>query len=462
MNDWKPGVLHGHGRSGNAVSLRIEPTGDSNENLDVAVLVDRSGSMSALCSTEQGIQGSVHERVLHALLDLPEQLRTADRVALWQFDHKCEPLGTGLPVPPTELANLLDDLKPPRGGTEIGKALQRVIRADAAPDLLLITDGLSYELDVQRLATKGRRVFVVLVGEQSLEANIGHLAALTGGDVHFSYGKDISTALRACVQGLRSRGERPRFKGGIAPQRIRAHRGNAVVEAWWDLREEPSDLGTFSSAVAAYAAGLALGSMKESAAVRLAVSEGLVTHLTSLVLVDGESSRSVDLPTTRKIDLPTPLTSVEAFQIPDPAQDETTRASRGRVLYSMPYVTDGTDLIERVARSIDWSQHAGTLEAGALDGIDPETAHFIQQNAQRISKKLAWRTGLWGATLDAGIDPILLVIMCLAALSAPESHDAERVRRRLLERVESAIHEALRRECERPSAIHKAILAEFK
>ena len=462
MNDWKPGVLHGHGRSGNAVSLRIEPTGDGNENLDVAVLVDRSGSMSALCSTEQGIQGSVHERVLHALLDLPEQLRTADRVALWQFDHKCEPLGTGLPVPPTELANLLDDLKPPRGGTEIGKALQRVIRADAAPDLLLITDGLSYELDVQRLATKGRRVFVVLVGEQSLEANVGHLAALTGGDVHFSYGKDISTALRACVQGLRSRGERPRFKGGIAPQRIRAHRGNAVVEAWWDPREEPSDLGTFSSAVAAYAAGLALGSMKESAAVRLALSEGLVTHLTSLVLVDEESSRSGNLPTTRKIDLPTPPTSVEAFQIPDPAQDKPTRASRGQVLYSMPYAIDGTDLIERVAQGIDWRQHGATLADGVLHGIDPVAARFIHQSARRIVQHPASRTGLWLAVLEAGIDPILLVILCLAALSARESRDAERVRRRLVERVESAIHEAIRREFKRPEAIHKALLAEFK
>ena len=462
VNDWKPGVLHGQVRSGKAASLRIEPTGDGNENLDVALLVDRSGSMSALCSAEQGTLGSVHERVLHALLGLPEQLRSADRVALWQFDHKCEPLGTGLPVPPTELAELLDDLKPPRGGTEIGKALQRVIRADAAPDLLLITDGLSYELDVQRLATKGRRVFVVLVGEQSLEANVGHLAALTGGDVHFSYGEDISTALRACVQGLRSKGERPRFKGGVAPQRIRAHRGNALVEAWWDLREEPSDLGSFSSAVAAYAAGLALGSMKGSAAVRLAVTEGLVTHLTSLVLVDEESTRSGDLPTTRKIDLPTPPTSVEAFQIPDPAQDNTTRASRGQVLYSMPYGTDESDPIERVAQGIDWSQHGATLADGALNGIDPVAAQFIRQSARGIAQHPASRTGLWLAALEAGIDPVLLVIMCLAALSAPESRDAERVRRRLLERVESAIHEALRREFKRPSAIHEVLLAEFK
>ena len=474
VNDWKPGVLHGQGRYGNTVSLRIEPTGDGNENLDVAVLVDHSWSMSAPCSSRQGTLKSVHDCVRQALLGLPEQLRPADRIALWQFDNECEPVGSGLPVPPTELAALLHQLESPRGGTEIGRAIDRVTQADAAPDLLLITDGLSYELDVQRLATKGRRVFVVLVGEQSLEANVGHLAALTGGDVHFSYGDDISTAMQACVQGLRLRGERPRFKGRTAPQRIRAHRGNAVVEAWWDLREELGNTDIFSSAVAAYAAGLALGSMNKSASVKLAVREGLVTHLTSLVLVDERSVRSRDLPTTRKIRLPAPATSgldpstalsmrsVEACRIPSPAQSERESERHEQALSSFDPDFGGLPPIKRVARSIDWSQHGTALAAGDLEGIDPETAHFIQRHAQRISNKLAWRTGLWGAALEAGIDPILLVIMCLAALSAPESHNAERVRRRLLERVESAIHEAFRREVKRPSAIHKAILAEFK
>lgn len=474
VNDWKPGVLHGQGRSGKAVSLRVEPAGDGNENLDVAVLVDRSGSMSALCSTEQGTQGSVHERVLHALLDLPEQLRTADRVALWQFDNKCEPLGAGLPVPPTELADLVYKLKPPRGGTEIGNALKNVIGADAAPDILLITDGLSYELNVQQLATLGHRIFVVLVGERSLEASVGHLAALTGGDVYFSYGQDISTALHACVLGLRLRGERSRFVGGTAPQRIRAHRGNAVVEAWWDPREELGKTEVFSSAVAAYAAGLALGSMSEPAATQLAVSDGLVTHLTSLVLVDEEGVRSRDLPATRKIKLPTPPTSgygpatvhpkrvVKARAFRDSPRAKPRKDGRARARYSIPPLFGGTELIERVARSIDWSLYGDTLTAGVLDGIDPETAHFIQQRARRISRKRAWRTGFWGAALATEIDPILLVIMCLATLSARESRDAERVRRRLLERVRSAIHGALQVEFGRPSAIHKALLAEFK
>ena len=482
VNDWKPGVLHGRGRGRRAVSMRIEPAGDGDENLDVAVLVDRSGSMSSTCSSARGSQESVHECVRRALNVWPEQLRHADRVALWQFDNRCEPLGRGLPVPPDELVELIDALEPPRGGTDIGKAIERVIRANSAPDLLLITDGLSYALDVQGLAKKGRRVFVVLVGEQSLEANVGHLAALTGGDVHFSYGEDISTALRACVQGLRLKGEPPRFRGRTAPKSIRALRGNAVVEAWWDADTEPGDLEMDPDAVAAYAAGLALGSMSKAAAMQLAVSEGLVSHLTSLVLVDEKGVRSRDLPTTRKVDLPTPAT---AGIVPSMApQSESFLASRGLpptlameerevsdvAMYSLAEGPSEPLSIERVAQSIDWRRHGASLADGALGDIDQRVAWSIEEYADR--------PGLREAASLVQIDPPILVIMCLAGLSAPDSQDAEHVRQRLIERVirhvESAIHYALRErldslihrmlreELGQPSAIEKALLAQLE
>ena len=83
--------------------------------------------------------------------------------------------------PDRAFEQLVRGLRGPGGGTEIGTALDRVMRATPARDLLLITDGKSYALDVQKLARYGRRVAVVLVGEDSLEANVGHLAAITGG-----------------------------------------------------------------------------------------------------------------------------------------------------------------------------------------------------------------------------------------------------------------------------------------
>lgn len=520
VNDWKPGVLHGRGRRGRAVSLRIEPAGAGDENLDVAVLVDRSGSMSARCSANRGSGETVHECVRRALLGLPEQLRPADRVALWQFDNTCEPLSSGMPGPPDELDALVDNLGPPRGGTQIGKAIERVIRANSAPDLLLITDGLSHALDVQGLARKGRRVFVVLVGEQSLEANVGHLAALTGGDVRFSYGEDVATGLRDCVQGLRSKGERPRFKGRTAPQSIRALRGNAIVEAWWDPDTGSSELEMDSDAVAAYAASLALGSMNEAAAMQLAVREGLVTHLTSLVLVDEKGGRSRNLPTTRKIKLPTPKASGMSLDIaPRMASDMASRslppveavragAIPERPMCSLDAVSREPLSIEDVARSIDWRQHGDTLSTGDLDGIDPEVARFVHEHARH--------PGLREATHLMRVEPLVLVILCLAGLSAPDSRHAELVRQRLVallakrmepeihhslreefescirrtlreefkqrsaihkalckelesevhnvlcEQLESFIHQAFRKEYERPAAIHKALLAELK
>lgn len=482
VNDWKPGVLHGRGRRGRLVSMRIEPAGTGDENLDVAVLVDRSWSMSERCSTQRGTGETVHECARRALLGLPEQLRPADRVALWQFDNRCEPVGSGMPVPPDALATLLDDLDPPRGGTEIGKAIESVIRANSAPDLLLITDGLSHALDVQGLARKGHRVVVMLVGEQSLEANVGHLAALTGGDVHFSYGEDIGTALRACVQGLRLKGERPRFKGRTAPKSLRALRANAVVEASWNADDDPGELDMFSGAVAAYAASLALGSMNESAAMQLAASEGLVTHLTSLVLVDEDGVRSGELPTTRKMELPTPATAgikarmahrsdADLASRPLPSMPaQRVRALHDEAMYSADAAPREPLSIEDVARSINWRQHGDTLATGDLDGIDPEVAHFIHEHTQS--------PGLREATRLVRVEPLVLVILCLAGLSARASEDAELVRRRLLARLvehmepeiryslrewlESLIHQTLREEFKQRSAIHRALCKEFE
>ena len=74
-------------------------------------------------------------------------------------------------------------LSGPAGGTEIGTALAGVTALSQAQDVLLVTDGKSHALDVQALARTGRRFSVVLVGEDSLEANVGHLAALTGGQI---------------------------------------------------------------------------------------------------------------------------------------------------------------------------------------------------------------------------------------------------------------------------------------
>src|SRR5262249_61768805 len=64
-------------------------------------------------------------------------------------------------------------------------------------------------------------------------------------------------------------------------------------------------------AVGAKAANLRWAALREKEAATLAEMEGLVTHLTSLVLVDEKGAKQTGLPMTRKVGLPTPRTSVQ-------------------------------------------------------------------------------------------------------------------------------------------------------
>ena len=166
-------------------------------------------TIRALCRRRaKAIRGITFPSMKRSGMDcapLTEELRETDRISLWEFDHTCNPVDRGLAASPGAFAQAIEKLTPPCGGTEIGGAIDRVFAETDPGDVLLITDGKSYALDVHRLAQEGRRIFVVLVGEDSLEANVGHLAALTGGDIHFSFGADVDTALHAALQGMRTK-----------------------------------------------------------------------------------------------------------------------------------------------------------------------------------------------------------------------------------------------------------------
>ena len=203
---WKPGVLKSKAWDGRDVSLHIEAAETGEEPVHAAVLVDHSGSMSSPCEGDSGQYVSKHEAVRNGLRALTEEA---------SGDGPHQPLGIrqlhairwagALRLRPESSRKRSNKLTPPCGGTEIGGAIDRVFAETDPCDVLLITDGKSYALDVHRLAQEGRRIFVVLVGEDSLEANVGHLAALTGGDIHFSFGADVDTALHAALQGMRTK-----------------------------------------------------------------------------------------------------------------------------------------------------------------------------------------------------------------------------------------------------------------
>ena len=302
--------LTGISRDSRPVTLRISPHKKQYAPLNAVVLVDRSGSMSCQCTYSDDNSESQHEAVVRGLREMQPLLIDGDRLALWEFDTNCDRVGEFNCNNLEEFRRLLASLGDPRGGTSIGSALEQVCASEEGRDILLITDGQSYDLDVQRLAKSGHRIFVVLVGEGSLEAMVGHLAVLSGGDIHFSFGADVDQAIQACIEGMRQKsiqGARCDLNELGLPERVVTTHNNASVEASWSQEaENPQVSAEFSEAVAAYAASLAFAGAEEKWAANIAVQAGLVTHLTSLVLVAEDAQIQDELPRTIKQALPAP------------------------------------------------------------------------------------------------------------------------------------------------------------
>ena len=309
---WEVRALDGRTPDGRDVRLTVEPATGGDERLDVAVLVDRSGSMDGRVSRDS--RRTKHDAVAAALASAVSW-GSGDRLDLWEFANDVDHLGgtgRGDDVPMAEqVRGLVGRLSPPDGGTEIGGALRHVAASTASRDVLLLTDGLSHALDVHALARLRRRVSVVLIGENSLEARVGHLAALTGGDMLIAQGAEIEGALAAALDGLRTPSDpcppARRFEAG----RVSALRGGAMLRAEWGAGPTEMAPGHLARAAAALAAHLQMPELDEVEAARWAEAQGLVTHLTSLLMVDEEGEVHPGPPATRKVDLAAPVVDEE-------------------------------------------------------------------------------------------------------------------------------------------------------
>ncbi len=434
--------LRGAAADGHEVILRIAPHRGGDMVLSVAVVVDHSGSMSDACSGRTR-HVSKHDAVVAGLRSVTGGLREDDVIDLWEFDDQLAHLGSSHDSaapkerPGQRLLSLINSLTPPRGGTEIGSALSGTIAASRARDILLITDGKSYALDVQELARKGRRITVLLVGEDSLEANVGHLAALSGGDIFVAAEGDIAESLAAAIGSLRAPSERP---GPISASldHVRTVRGNALLEAEWRPASGATLDGPGNPGIAAMAASLALPALDEERAALLAEAEGLVTHLTSLVLVDEEGEVHEGLPAARKVALPAPgrMRSVAAPGVAGFVEMQCrTRPAfppsvPRRVSHSLS-IGSGRRLPVRPARplaavSLDWDVSPNRLLAGDLSALDPLDASVIEQAAAQAA--------IIALAKQMSIDPIVLVVALLAQSQASGNRSAERIARAVLDR----------------------------
>jgi len=468
---WTPRELHGRCADGRAVALRIEPAGGGERALDVAVLVDRSGSMAELCTSTRIL--TKHAAVLLSLDVTAKRMRADDALDLWEFSNACHHVGaldleSAAATPPSQR------FAAPDGGTEIGGALEAVIAGSTAPDILLFTDGKSHALDVQSLARSGRRIAVVLIGEDSLEANVGHLAALTGGEIFIAAGHDIAPALAAALRALRAP-FRPTIHDPAPAQGLIAQRAGMRLIARYGAADVAVEDAVAARAVAALAASLALSTLATPDAAQLAEAEGLVTHLTSLVLVDESGATQESVPASRKVPLATPATQTiaaragvtlaciaepremgpvgAAFEVsaaPPPAfrEERSVSMRRADVCGARPAAPAskrsvlgglardfagllGRDMLERsgedlsrIARHMNWDFAPDRLQAGDLKGLSA--------SVQEAIRKAAAKSDVIALAGRLGLDPIVLVIGLMAHAVAQKNRSARRLARAVL------------------------------
>jgi hypothetical protein len=453
---WTPRELRGRAADGRAVALRIEPVAGGESALDVALLVDRSGSMAEACTSRLDL--TKHMAVLVALENLAGRLRPGDRLDLWEFSNACRQVGS---LDGASAAYAAPSLRfsPPDGGTEIGGALQTVTATSTAPDILMLTDGKSHALDVQSLARSGRRFAVVLIGEDSLEANVGYLAALTGGEIFIVAGHDIAPALAAVLRALRSK--HPPISEAAAPAGgLVGGRAGMRLTARLDPAAAAIEDGVAARGVAALVAGLQLPTLATAAAAQLAEAEGLVTHLTSLVLVDENGAAQETVPASSKVALATPATQLTAARlacrmpsyyadplspsVPGPMTDLRASLPVGAAspagyssgesggddellppafLRRHVLARGGEDLV-RIARILDWDRAPDRLQGGDLGGLGAAVQQAIRDAAAKPDVvALAGRLGL---------HPIVLVIALMAHAVAERNRSARRLARAIL------------------------------
>jgi hypothetical protein len=288
------GAHHGVAADGRQVRVDLRPVAAGSGALDLAVLVDHSGSTGSRAKGPRGL--TVWQAIRDGLRMELGRLRETDRIALWEFASDCDALGveTG-----PAAAGLVSRLKKPEGGTALDGAVSAVLRA-GAQDILVLTDGQTWSATVDALAASKARISAILVGSGSLDANIGQLCAMTGGQVFYAAGDDVAASLSLAFAALRQRGGA--VEGRVvaaAPERVVALRGGVEITVEWS--EAMALRG--ADAVGRFAAALALPLLGAEAAEDFARAHGLCTHRTSLVLVDEAGEVVEGMAQQRKVPL---------------------------------------------------------------------------------------------------------------------------------------------------------------
>lgn len=281
---------------GRRVRVDFAPDIAGEQALDIDVMIDTSGSMGERPTTRMDGHTTKFQIVEEGLKRAFAKLRQDDTVGIWEFNDYCHCHGRSSGA---SVVGLLGGIAARNKGTNLAEAVAKTVASRKQPQILLITDGRAGRMiDVQAALAAGARITVVLVGEDSLEVNVGYLASQSGGKMFVVAGTDADKAIEAAIASMRSAASPVEKINGELTQVVRALSGVTLTATWG------AEGGREATGVAALAAHLAMSSLDEERAGALAASEGIVSHLTSIVLVDEEGATLDDLPEQRKVGLP--------------------------------------------------------------------------------------------------------------------------------------------------------------
>ena len=280
------------------------------------VLLDYSGSMAG--QARSGDPVTKHQVALSGLRLGAESLLPEDMVTLWQYNDAPNKVSHSKP-PRATFITALAATAIPIGGTRTGFAISKVLQSDAEGDLVVVTDGNSHDVDVPALVAeaRGRRIHAVFIGEDALNGYLSELVRLTHGEEFTALASSEEAVMMALGAMRRGTLSAPEMRDGL-PVRVCTHVGNVLFDYTWEdaptaakpkgtrkskAKSATSDLDRAAMALAVYAA---LPRMTAENGSELAARAGIVSHLTSLVMVDEAGEVHEGMAETRKVELSTP------------------------------------------------------------------------------------------------------------------------------------------------------------
>ena len=430
VSGFVPRALEGIAADGRRVTLHIEPTPVADASLDIDLLFDRSGSMNERASSARDRAATKYTVAKGGLVTaIGARFKGADRMRLWEFNDGVHCVGE---ESGTACKRLVEALRGPDGGTEVGHAIEAAIAAEKKTgNIVVVTDGKSWELDPQRLARTGIRVTAVLIGEDALDAGISHLAGMTGGQSFVATSSDAGIAIAAAIEAARAPRTTPQPIEGKPMQVVALRRGARVIATWSEQSEQVATAETRQ--IGATAAMLAIPLMQESEAKALAEAEGVVCHLTSLVLVDEAGARHEGLPAVRKVALAAPAMARAMVAMPvgmldrsaAPAAAPAATRSTGRAGVLRRYLSGGTGAgLRGMIAHIDWDDDPDALCSGDLASLPQDVVAAIE-HAARLPAVVALASSLGHAA-------VVVVIALMAKAAGSASRSAQRIARTLL------------------------------